>query len=218
MAIPYLPLYTTVTRLAGSGRRWVCRFARGIDDHYLFPRNVPLIIRYKVGSCFFYYKTMALYKIVSPSTVKFISRFLFAPYIGAGIRLSKVSPDFLETETRLKLRWYNRNLVGTHFGGSLFSMTDPFYMLMLAYHIGEDHYVWDKNSYIEFLKPGKSEVRANFKITQEQIDDIVKLASDEKPHDLHFQVDVIDESDEIVAKVKKTLYIRKKSKQKKQQL
>ena len=29
---------------------------------------------------------------------------------------------------KLTLRWYNRNYVGTHFSGNLFTMTDPFYM------------------------------------------------------------------------------------------
>jgi len=131
--------------------------------------------------------------------------------VGAGIRLSKLSEDYMEAETSMKLRWYNKNLVGTHFGGSIFSMTDPFYMIMLVYHIGDKHYVWDKTSTIEFLKPGKSELRAHFKLTPALLDEIVKKADDGKPHYSSFDVKVLDQDDGVVAKINKTLYVRRKS-------
>ena len=34
--------------------------------------------------------------------------------------------DYRHARVELRQRWYNRNYVGTHFGGSLFAMTDPF--------------------------------------------------------------------------------------------
>ena len=46
-----------------------------------------------------------------PFAVKFLSRF-WGPYSGAGIRVTKVTPDYREIETRLRLHWYNRNAVG----------------------------------------------------------------------------------------------------------
>ena len=32
----------------------------------------------------------------------------------------------------MKMYWWNKNLFGTHFGGSLASMTDPFYIFSLS--------------------------------------------------------------------------------------
>ena len=89
-------------------------------------------------------------------------------------------------------------------------MTDPFYMLLIGYHIGDKHYVWDKASTIEYLKPGTSEIRANFKITPALLDEIVKKAGDGQPHYYSFDVEVLDEDDDVVAKVNKTLYVRRK--------
>lgn len=135
---------------------------------------------------------------------------VWGPFLGAGIRITRATPDLKFIETRLRLHWYNRNLVGTHYGGSLYSMTDPFYMMMLVANIGEDHTVWDKAAVIEFIKPVKGEVRAESKLTDETIKRIVEDAKDGKSHFVDFEVNIVDGKDEVVAKVRKTLYIRKK--------
>jgi len=49
----------------------------------------------------------------------------YPPFLGAGIRVERVSDDFLEIDVAMGLRWFNRNYVGTQFGGSLYAMTDP---------------------------------------------------------------------------------------------
>src|SRR6218665_3322789 len=56
---------------------------------------------------------------------------LYPPFLGAGVRVQRISEDFLEVDVAMRLRWFNRNYVGVHFGGSLYAMTDPFFMLML---------------------------------------------------------------------------------------
>lgn len=145
----------------------------------------------------------------SPLMLRIFSRF-WPPFLGAGIRVTKTTQDLREIETRMKLRYLNMNPVGSHYGGSLFSMTDPFYMLMLIYHIGKDHFVWDKSATIEFCRPARSEVRANFVLTDEMISNIIEKTKDSQPHFMDFQVDILDTEDSVVAKVNKTLYIRRK--------
>jgi acyl-coenzyme A thioesterase PaaI-like protein len=144
---------------------------------------------------------------------KLISTF-YPPFVGAGIRVTKIAPGYREMESRMKLHWYNKNLVGVHYGGSIYSMTDPFYMVMLLWNIGDQHFVWDKSSTIEYIIPAKGEVRASFKLSQEEIDRIVEAAKDGKPHFVDFRVDVVDADDVVVAKLKKTLYVRKKPREK----
>lgn len=65
----------------------------------------------------------------------------YPPFIGAGIKLTHLSDDFLRAEVEMKLRWWNKNLVGVHFGGSLAAMCDPFYMLLLMNTLGRDFIV-----------------------------------------------------------------------------
>ena len=64
----------------------------------------------------------------------------------------------------LRLRPWNRNYVGTHYGGNLFSMTDPFWMIMILRALGKDYFVWDQAAEIAYLKPGKGTVSAEFKL------------------------------------------------------
>ena len=144
-----------------------------------------------------------------PKLLKHSGR-IWGPFMGAGIRITKVTPDYRHMETRMRLRWFNTNLVGTHYGGSLYSMTDPFYMLMLIVNIGDEHFVWDKAGSIEFVSAVKAEVRAEFKLTDEVIEKIVEDARDGERHFVNFDVNVVDADDQLVAKVHKTLYVRRK--------
>jgi acyl-coenzyme A thioesterase PaaI-like protein len=132
------------------------------------------------------------------------------PYLGAAIGVEEITHDWRTIRVAMKLRWYNRNYVDSHFGGSLFSMTDPFYMLMLLRNLGRDYVVWDMAARIQYLKPGRGTVRAVFFLDRERLADIRGKAESGNKLTEIFLVDVIDAQGEKVATVKKTLYIRKK--------
>ena len=145
--------------------------------------------------------------------LKYVKLFinLYPPYWGTGITVRSISPDYRETCVQMKMRWYNRNYVKTHFGGSLYAMTDPFFMLMLIHILGDEFVVWDKAAHIDFIKPGQGTVTANFLIKGEQIEKIINNTSDGQKYYPEFSVDIVNEAGEKVARVIKTLYIRKKS-------
>jgi acyl-coenzyme A thioesterase PaaI-like protein len=104
----------------------------------------------------------------------------------------------------------NLNVVGTHFGGSLYAMCDPFFMLLLMQHLGREYVVWDTAASIRFLKPGRGTVRATFHISPETIDEIRARADRGEKVEPVFQVDVVDEAQQIIAHVEKHLYVRKR--------
>ena len=97
---------------------------------------------------------------------------LYPPFIGAGIRIKRLDADWRTIEVEMKLRRWNANYVGTHYGGSLYSMTDPFYMLMLIENLGREYIVWDKSACIRFRRPAKGTVRASFSLSEARIDEI----------------------------------------------
>jgi Domain of unknown function (DUF4442) len=132
------------------------------------------------------------------------------PFLGMGIRVKSIAPDMKAIDVEMKLRWWNANYVGTHFGGSLFAMTDPFYMLMLMANLGRDYIVWDKASSIRYRKPGRGIVRAEFRLTDAQLDDIRDKLKTLPKYEPTFQVEVKDEAGEIVAAVEKLVHVRKK--------
>lgn len=121
-----------------------------------------------------------------------------------------MSADYKEIIVHMKMRWYNRNYVNTHFGGSLYAMTDPFFMVMLIQVLGKQYIVWDKAVHIDFIKPGRGKVTARFIIKEEQIDNILEKTADGQKYLPEFSVDIKDEAGDTVARVTKTLYIRKK--------
>ena len=145
-------------------------------------------------------------------SAKWLRRYLvlWGPYFGAGIRVKTLSDDWRHAVVSLRRRWYNDNFVGTHFGGSLFSMTDPFYMLMLLKNLGPDYMVWDKKGSIEYVKAVRTEVSAEFRLTDDRIREIVEKTKAGEPHHAHFSVEVTDSGGEVVARVERTVYIRRK--------
>lgn len=135
---------------------------------------------------------------------------LYPPYWGTGIRVREIAEDYRHVVVEMKLRFYNRNYVGTHFGGSLSAMTDPFYMLMVMNNLGNGHIVWDKAGTIEYRKPGKGRVRAEFRLDQALIDEIREATQESRKFEPTLAVDVVDEAGDVVAHVTRTLYIRQK--------
>jgi hypothetical protein len=135
---------------------------------------------------------------------------VYPPYWGTGIIVKSISPDYREICVQMKMRWYNRNYVKTHFGGSLYAMTDPFFMVMLIHILGKEFVVWDKTATIDFIKPSKGTVTARFLITKELIENIMNNTSGGQKYLPELSVDIEDEAGETVARVVKTLYIRKK--------
>lgn len=135
---------------------------------------------------------------------------IYGPYLGAGVKVEYLAKDFREARVSMKLRWYNRNYVGTHFGGSLFSMIDPFYMLLVMNNLGRDYIVWDAEASIKFVSPGRGVVKAQFLITDEMLADIKANTANGEKYLPTYEVVIKDEQGNLVAKVEKKLYIRRK--------
>jgi hypothetical protein len=135
---------------------------------------------------------------------------LWPPFLGAGIRIVRIAPDMKAVDVEMKLRWWNANYVGTHFGGSLFAMTDAFYMLMLMANLGRDYIVWDKGASIRFRKPGNGTVRAEFRLTDAQIDEIREKLKTLPKYEPTFWVEVKDKAGVVIAEGEKLLYVRRR--------
>ncbi len=132
------------------------------------------------------------------------------PFLGAGIRVTRLQPDWREIDVQMKLHRWNSNYVGTHYGGSLYSMADPFFMLMLIENLGPEYIVWDKSASIRFRKPGKGTVSANFQISGQVLDEIKEALRSEEKIDRAFAVKVKDDAGNVIAEIDKQVQIRRK--------
>jgi len=155
--------------------------------------------------------TYANAKRTSPSRREWLLRMMnfYPPFLGAGIR-TRLSRDRRTFEVRMRLGFFNRNYVGTHFGGSLYAMCDPFFMLLLIPALGPEYVVWDKTATIRFLRPGRGTVRATFHIPDDRIEEIRREADSGASVEPHFIAQVIGDGGQVVAEVDKVLYVRRR--------
>lgn len=145
------------------------------------------------------------------STLLKLMRF-WPPFWGAGISVKSCNADLSVVEVQMKMRFWNKNYVGTHFGGSLYSMTDPFYMLMLMNLLGKDYIVWDKSASIRYKIPAKGTVHARFELTKEQIEDIRQEIEQNNKCEPDFVVEIKNSDGLVVSVVTKVIHITRKRK------
>lgn len=134
---------------------------------------------------------------------------VWPPYLAAGIRVEHIAPDFSQARVRLNRRPWNTNYVGTAFGGSLYSMSDPFWMFLLMRRLGSDYVVWDIAGEIDFVSPGRTAVHAEFTVSEEQVSEIREAAAGGDKVLRWFHTELRDD-DEVVARVRKQIYVRRK--------
>ncbi|QSE99405.1 YiiD C-terminal domain-containing protein [Fulvivirga lutea] len=132
------------------------------------------------------------------------------PMLGTGISLKYISKDFSRFDVIMKLRWYNKNLVGIHYGGSLYSMCDPWYMFILTANLGKKYIVMDKSAAIRYKKPGKGTVKCTFQLSQERISEIRKEINEIGKNEYTFLCEILNSDGEVICEVDKTVYVRKK--------
>jgi acyl-coenzyme A thioesterase PaaI-like protein len=132
------------------------------------------------------------------------------PFRAAGIRVREIAPDFRSATVELRMKLLNRNYVGTHFGGSLFAMTDPFFMILMMKNLGPEYVVWDKQGTVRFLKPARGTVTARFHLAEERIAEAREATAAGQKFEPVFRVDIVDAEGVTVADVEKTLHIRRR--------
>ena len=136
---------------------------------------------------------------------------MYPPYLGMAVSVRSFREDFTRFEVELRARWYNRNLFGTHFGGSLYSMSDPFFVFIITVNFGSGYIVWDKSATIDFLKPANGTILGIFEISKDRLEEIRAEVDELGKNTYHFEADLVDEAGQAVARVRKEVYVRSKA-------
>lgn len=151
----------------------------------------------------------ALGRIFQRNALKLIN--VYPPFLGAGVRVRKVDDGGLHYRATMRLRLYNRNYFGTHFGGSLYSMCDPFYVLILSQQLGRDYSVADRGADLRFRRPGTGKVSADFVMTREEIEAIRRQVDETGRAEPRLRAVVVDEAGQTVAEIDKLLSVRRRA-------
>lgn len=135
---------------------------------------------------------------------------IWPPFLFTGVRIAHISPDFRVARIKLAKTPFTTNYFGTQFGGTMFSMVDPFWAFMLFRNLGPNYVVWDRRGEIDFESPGHTSLYAQIVLTEEIITELRERA-DAGERVLHwFEVDLLDRSGGVVAKARKQVYVRRK--------
>lgn len=126
-------------------------------------------------------------------------------------RVKYVSRDIHCVKVEIPISYKNRNYAGSIFGGSLFSATDPIYMIQLIQILGDDYVVWDKSAFIDYKKPARSKAYITFEFTPEEIEDIKNKVTESGRFDIVKKLEIRSAKDEVFARLEKTLFISTKA-------
>jgi acyl-coenzyme A thioesterase PaaI-like protein len=136
---------------------------------------------------------------------------LWPPFRGAGIRVRHIARDWSEVRVELKLGLLNRNYIGTHFGGSLYAMTDPFHMLMLIHLLGPGYVVNHKGGRIEYLAPAQGRVGTTLRVDDAILEAIRARVAAEGKDTPDFTAEIVGPGGVVVARAVQTLHIRRRA-------
>ena len=134
----------------------------------------------------------------------------FPAYRATGARITYISADRSEVRIRLPLNRRTRNYVGTIFGGSMYAAVDPVYMVMLIEVLGPEYVVWDKAATIRFLRPGRQELYASFRLTPDDVAAIRSEVDATGRTERQFTVELQDAAGDVHAVAEKVVSIRRR--------
>lgn len=127
-----------------------------------------------------------------------------------GISVTELADDFTRAVIRMDITPENANYMGTAFGGSLFSMLDPFLVIMSLNQLGPDYVAWDKAAEIEFVSPGTGFVTATVEMPPETVAELREAAAGGKKVLRWFEIPITGPDGVLVAQVRRQLYVRER--------
>lgn len=136
------------------------------------------------------------------------------PYLFAGIRVLDIGEDRRSARVRLRLYWFNRNYFGTHFGGSLLAMVNPFWPMLTFHNLGSGYIVWDTANEIEFVKAVREDVFAEFHLDPAVVEEIRDAAAGGDKVLRWFPFEINTAGGELVARGRIQVYVRRKQERK----
>jgi hypothetical protein len=126
-------------------------------------------------------------------------------------KIVEVSKDLSFIKIRLSISYKNKNYVNSIFGGSMFSAVDPIPMVQLINLLDRKFVVWDKSAQINFKRPAKEDLFAEFSFTPKEVDQIKADVADKNEIELVKTTLLKNkEGSKVFCEVHKTIYVADK--------
>lgn len=125
------------------------------------------------------------------------------------VSVTEIAADWTHVVVRMELTPENGNFFGTAFGGTMFAMTDPFLPILTDRQLGPGYACWDSHAEIDFLRPGRTAVTGRIEVPASVVQEIREATVTGEKHLRWFDIDLTDEAGEVVARLRRQLYVRK---------
>ncbi|GAB3684747.1 DUF4442 domain-containing protein [Salinisphaera aquimarina] len=139
---------------------------------------------------------------------------VWPPFAASGIHVEEIASDWSYARVALKFRPWNRNYMGTQFGGNLFKMGDPFWAILAIRRMGDGYLVWDAAAEIQFVAPGRETVYTEFRFDDDIRDELIESAATGRKTLRWFENDIVTADGTVIARTRKQLYVRRKPQRK----
>lgn len=126
-------------------------------------------------------------------------------------RVSEISDDLHYVKVTIPINYKNKNYVGSIFGGSLYSATDPIFMIQLINILGNDYVVWDKSACIKFKRPVREKVFVEFILSEEDIAQIKQDVKAKGEIDVEKTIQIKNDNGTVFSEVHKIVYVADKA-------
>ena len=138
---------------------------------------------------------------------------LWFPFIVNRIKIISIADDFYKMKVQLKYSFWNRNPNKSVWGGSITSVLDPFFPIMMKQIIlkrGLRTDFFSKAVNVEFIKQVETHIFFQFKITESEVIEAEKILQNDGRYNNWHSVNGIDINGNICVKGKIQIYLRKK--------
>ena len=103
----------------------------------------------------------------------------YPPLFAAGVRIRDIPDDWSSAHLVLKVNRFNSNAHGAAFGGSLFSMTDAMFGMLVMQRLGRECEAWTRTGTFQYINPGRNNAHTTVRITDAMVEQIKhEIASD----------------------------------------
>jgi acyl-coenzyme A thioesterase PaaI-like protein len=148
--------------------------------------------------------------VISENVLKWALRF-YPPLLFQRIWVVRFEKGFRGVKVKVNKSLINNNYNNSIFGGTIFAAADPFYPLLfhqILIHKGYKVRVWLKSAEIKYLKPGRTDLFFDIKITEEDIEDVEHILNTSGKYTKMYPVEMYNKAGELCVSVLSEVYIR----------
>lgn len=138
---------------------------------------------------------------------------LWLPFILNRIKIQSISNDFTNIHVLLKHSFWNRNPNKSVWGGSIASVLDPFFPIMIKQTVlrkGIHTDFFSKAVNVDFIKQVQSNILFHFIITNAEIAKVETALQENGKYEGWHSVSGIDSNENVCVKGKIQVYLRKR--------